>query len=370
MSAVSQGGGRGARYGRAVITELAVPIVVAPMAGGVSAPALVAGAVDAGAFAFLASGYVTAEVVREQIRQTRELTGKPFGVNIFAPSAQSTQDLSGYGDAVRAEAAARYGAEAGVEQWDDDHYAAKVDAVVEARIPVVSFTFALPRAEDVARLKEIGSVVVVTVTTPAEAVAAAERGADVLCVQGSAAGGHRGVFVDDPAYPGGGPLYDLLPALRLTSAEVDLPLIAAGGLTHGADVAAVLAAGAVAAQLGTVFLRCPEAGTAAPQRAALAQGGRETILTRAFTGRPARGLVNRFITDHPNAPSAYPNLHNLTRPVRAAAGKAGDAEGMSLWAGQAYPLARETPVGDLIRDLAGEARTAAITLTRRLGIPD
>ncbi|GAA3051847.1 nitroalkane oxidase [Actinokineospora globicatena] len=370
MSAASRGGGRGARYGRAVITELAVPIVVAPMAGGVSSPALVAGAVEAGAFAFLASGYVTADVVREQIARTRELTGKPFGVNIFAPSVESTEDLSGYVDSVRAEGLARYGAEAGAAKWDDDHYAAKVDAVVEARIPVVSFTFNLPSAEDVARLKEVGSVVVVTVTTPEEAVAAAERGADVLCVQGAAAGGHRGVFVDDPAYPGGGPLYDLLPALRLISAEVDLPLIAAGGLTHGADVAAVLAAGAVAAQLGTVFLRCPEAGTAAPQRAALAEGGRETTVTRAFTGRPARGLVNRFISEHPDAPSAYPDLHNLTRPVRAAAGKAGDAEGMSLWAGQGYRFAREVPVGELVRDLADEARTAAGVLARRLGVGD
>ncbi|GAA2995076.1 nitronate monooxygenase [Actinokineospora diospyrosa] len=351
-----------------MITELAVPIVVAPMAGGVSSPALVASAVDAGAFAFLPSGYVTADALREQIARTRELTGKPFGVNIFAPSAKSTQDTSAYRDAVRAEASARYGVEAGAADWDDDHYAAKVDAVVEARVPVVSFTFNLPRVEDVARLKAVGALVVVTVTTPEEAVAAAERGADVLCVQGAAAGGHRGVFIDDPAYPGGGPLYDLLPALRLISAEVDLPLIAAGGLTSGADVAAVLAAGAVAAQLGTVFMRCPEAGTAAPQRAALAAGGRETTVTRAFTGRPARGLVNRFITEHPDAPGAYPDLHNLTRPMRAAAGKAGDVDGMSLWAGQAYRFAREVPVAELLGELAVEARTAASDLARRLGV--
>ncbi len=363
--------GRG-RYGRVVITdpiaELAVPIVVAPMAGGVSSPELVAGAVEAGAFAFLPSGYVTAGVLREQIARTRELTGKPFGVNIFVPSVKSTEDLSGYGELVGAEARERYGVEAGTASWDDDHYAAKVDVVVETGIPVVSFTFGLPGVEDVARLKEAGASVVVTVTTPGEARAAAERGADVLCVQGGAAGGHRSVFTDDPAHPGGAPLYDLLPALRLIAADVDLPLVAAGGLTTGADIAAVVAAGAVAAQLGTVFMRCPEAGTNATQRAALAAGERETTLTRAFTGRPARGLVNRFIVEHQGAPSAYPDLHNLTRPVRAAAGKAGDADGMSLWAGQAYRLAKDIPVADLIHELITDAKAAATVLARRLGV--
>src|SRR5262249_43270073 len=152
--------------------------------------------------------------------------------------------------------------------------------------------------EDVARLHEAGSQVVVTVTTPAEAVRAAWAGADALCVQGIEAGAHRGLFVDDPADPAGGEAYGLLALLRLVSSEVDLPLIAAGGLAGGADIAAVLVAGASAVQLGTAFLRADEAGTRPAHRRALAEAGRSTTFTRAFSGRPARGLVNRFLIDH------------------------------------------------------------------------
>ncbi|WP_026316345.1 nitronate monooxygenase [Actinokineospora enzanensis] len=352
-----------------MITKLAVPIIVAPMAGGVSTPALVAGAVAAGAYAFLPAGYLTPEAFREQVEQTKALTGKPFGVNLFTPGARSTADTTGYRDRVRAQAE-RLGVDVGEPRWDDDHYAAKVDIVVAAKIPVVSFTFGLPSAEDVRRLKAVGSTVVATVTTPAEARAAAERGADVLCVQGAAAGAHRGAFENDAAYPGGAPLYDLLPAMRVIGTETGLPLIAAGGLTHGADVAAVLAAGAVAAQLGTAFLLCPEAGTSEAHRKALVVAERETTLTRAFTGRPARGLVNSFIAEHQDAPNAYPDVHHVTKPVRVAAGRAGDPEAMALWAGQAYPLAVEAPVAEVIGILTAQARDAVAALTRRWPVAD
>ncbi|GAA0531927.1 hypothetical protein GCM10009545_37960 [Saccharopolyspora thermophila] len=213
----------------------------------------------------------------------------------------------------------------------------------------------------------MGSEVVVTVTTPAEARLAAEVGADLLCVQGMEAGGHRAIFEDDPELPGGGPLYGLLAAIRLVQAEVDLPVIAAGGLVHGADVAAVLAAGAVAAQLGTAFMVCGEAGTQPVHRAEIAAGQRETALTRAYSGRPARGLVNRFLADNTDAPAAYPQLNNLTKPMRGAAGKAGDPERMSLWAGQTYAQARAVPAAELVRRLIDEAGASLARATARLG---
>ncbi|WP_436495290.1 nitronate monooxygenase [Actinokineospora sp. HUAS TT18] len=326
-----------------MIADLAVPVIVAPMAGGPSTPELVAGAVEAGAFAFLAAGYLTADALRGQIEATRARTDKPFGVNLFVPGTESTADLAPYRDLVAGEAA-RLGIEPGAPTWDDDHFAAKLDVVLDAAVPVVSFTFGAP---DVARLKAAGVYTVATVTTPAEARAA--RDFDALCVQGGAAGAHRGSFANEIH------LYDLLPLLSLVAAETDQPLIATGGLMHGADVAAVLAAGAVAAQLGTAFLRCPEAGTQPAHRAALAAGERDTVVTRAFSGRPARGMANRFIEEYgPHAPAAYPEIHHLTRPVRAAAAKAGDPEAMALWAGQGYPLARELPVAELVEVLAGE----------------
>lgn len=337
-----------------LLSDLALPVVAAPMAGGATTPELVAEVVNAGGFGFLAAGYLTADALAEQIARTRQLTGKPFGVNVFVPGTRFTGDLSDYQRRVRAEAD-RLGVQPGEPRWDDDHYPAKLELVLSLRVPVVSFTFGLPDVDDVRRLHAAGSQVLVTVTTPAEARQAARVGVDGLVVQGFEAGAHRGTFVDDGVSPGGGDLYGLLALLRLVSAAVDLPLVATGGLVHGADVAAVLVAGAVAAQLGTAFLGCPEAGTHPAHRAALAAAGRRTEVTRAFSGRPARGLVNRFLTENgPHAPAAYPNVHHLTRPVRAT----GDPEVMSLWAGQTYPLAEPAPAAEVLRRVADQARVA------------
>ena len=178
-------------------------------------------------------------------------------------------------------------------------------------------------------------------------------GADALVVQGVEAGGHRASF--DDAAPGE---VALLPLLSLVRATADVPLVASGGIATGAAVAAVLAAGAAAAQLGTAFLRTPEAGTVPAHRDAIATDA-PTMLTRAFTGRTARGLANRFAREHSaDAPSAYPEVHHLTAPLRAAARAAGDADGFNLWAGQAHALARDEPAADLVRRLGAEARAA------------
>lgn len=338
--------------------DLRFPVLVAPMAGGPTTPGLVAAVTEAGGFGFLGAGYLRAGALAERIERTRKLTSRQFGVNLFVPGEPSEADLSDYVRRVRAEAE-RYGAEPGEPRWDDDDYPAKLELVVEERIPYVSFTFGLPSAEDVHRLHHAGSKVIATVTGPEEAVRAAEIGADALCVQGFESGGHRGLLADDPGNPAGGPAYGLLAALRLVSRRVDLPLIAAGGLTHGADIAAVLTAGAVAAQLGTAFLLADEAGTQPAHRRAVVEGGRGTEFTRAFSGRTARGMVNRFLTENSAAaPAAYPQVHHLTRPVRAAAGKAGDPEAMNLWAGQTYELATEGPAAEIFERLRAEAEAA------------
>ncbi|CAM4059905.1 nitronate monooxygenase family protein [Kibdelosporangium persicum] len=327
-------------------------VIVAPMAGGPSTPELVAGAVNAGAYGFLAAGYVTPEALAGQIARTRDLTSKPFGVNVFVPGEESTEDVAADLAAYRDRLKAAYGTEPGDSTWTDDHYPAKIDVLVDDPVDTVSFTFGLPSRDDVARLRAVGSRIVITVTSPAEARQAAELSPDALCVQGFEAGAHRGVFVDDNA-----PTYGLLAALRLVGAAVDLPLIAAGGLVHGADIAAVLTAGAVAAQLGTAFLRCPEAGTQPLHREALG-GSRETAITRAFSGRSARAMVNRFMTGNDPAPRAYPQINSMTKPIRAAAAKAGDPEAMSLYAGQTYSQAPQGPVAEVVALLDKQLRDA------------
>lgn len=345
-----------------VLDTLSIPIVQAPMAGGVSTPALVAAVSQAGGLGFLAAGYQTPDAVHAQIEQVRALTDRPFGVNLFVPDdpAADVDALNRYRDRLEAEAAL-YGAQLGDPVADDDRFADKLAVVSKTRVPVVSFTFGCPSRSIVANLKSYVSTVVATVTSATEARLAADAGVDMLCVQGPEAGGHRATFVnrDKPDDVG------LLPLLRKVSAAVSLPLIAAGGLSHGRDVAAVLVAGACAAQLGTMFLPCTESGTNPLHRAALAtEAG--TAVTRAFTGRPARGLINRFMLDHSAAaPAAYPQVHHLTRGLRAAAAQAGDPEAMSMWAGQGHPFVRDIPAADLVHTLANQARAALADAAHR-----
>jgi nitronate monooxygenase len=325
------------------------------MAGGPSTPALVAAVGDAGGLGFLAAGYRTPEQVAAEVAEVRARTGAPFGVNVFAPVPERPEEsarVSGYAERIAARAA-RLGASPGTPAHTDDGFAAKVDLMLELRPAVVSFAFGVPPADALDALHGAGLPVWVTVTSPEDAAVATAAGADALVVQGWEAGGHRGGLSDEePAQLG------LLPLLALVRRVSPLPLVAAGGLAGGAGVAAVLAAGASLAQLGTAFLPTPEAGTAPVHAAALAEG-RPTTVTRAFTGRRARALVNDAVRDLGDAaPAAYPEVHLLTAPVRAAAKAAGDAEDLHLWAGQSAALAAEVPAGELVRRLAAEARAA------------
>jgi nitronate monooxygenase len=338
--------------------DLELPIVGAPLGGGPSTPALAAAIGDAGGLGFLAAGYRGLEEVRADVAALRALTAQPFGLNVFAPPGPPGDPAAIAGYAARLCDA---GLEVGEARHHDDGYAAKLALAAELAVPVVSVSFGCPAPGEVAALQAAGCAVWVTVTTPEEAEAAAAAGADALVVQGVEAGGHRGGF--DDAAPGD---TGLLALLALVGARVDTPLVATGGIATGGAVAAVLAAGAAAAQLGSALLLADEAATAPAHRAALAAPGR-TRLTRAFTGRTARGIANRFLTDHDAAaPAGYPEVHHLTAPARGAARAAGDAGGFHLWAGQAHELARPGPAGDIVRGLAAEARAALVAAAARL----
>jgi nitronate monooxygenase len=352
------------------LRALPVPIVQAPLSGGASTPELAAAVADAGGFGFLAFGYKTADAAAESVERLRELSAAPFGVNIFAPPAPvGTVDraaVSEYAARLRPDAD-RYKTTVGDPRHDDDRFDAKLALVTNDQlgVAVVSFTFGLPEPAVIDCLKEAGSDVWITVTSPDEALQAAAAGADALVVQGFEAGGHRGGFTD----PSDTEPFGLLALLRLIAARVQLPLVAAGGIADGASIAAVLAAGAAAAQIGTALMRSLEAGTSAPHRIALAKPG-ATGLTRAFSGRQARAIVNRFMREHgPDAPVAYPDVHHLTTPIRVAAREAGDPEAINLWAGQTHELALEAPAAEIVRRLAVDARAHAAAAAGRLAGP-
>ncbi|WP_405765590.1 nitronate monooxygenase [Actinacidiphila glaucinigra] len=336
------------------LTALGVdtPVLAAPMAGGPTTPALVTAAARAGGLGFVPGGYRTTAALAEQIAAVRS-AGVPFGVNLFAPNPVPVDP-----DAFR-RYARTIAPDAGIHGIDtlaaelvedDDHWADKVALLLSDPVPVVSFTFGIPQASVVSSLRAAGSLVVQTVTSAAEARAAAEAGADVLAVQASAAGGHSGTLTPQHT-PAAVPLEDLLGEVR---AAVPLPLVAAGGLATPAAVAGALRAGADAVMVGTVLMRADEAGTSTPHRAALADPARTgTVVTRAFTGRPARALRNEFTDRHTGAaPAGYPALHHLTGPMRRAAAAAGDQERIHLWAGTGHRHATEEPAERILRRLA------------------
>lgn len=345
-----------------VLDELKHPIVLAPLAGGASTPGLTAAVSEAGGLGFLASGYLPADALEGRIEEVRRLTSAPFGVNLFVPGDLNarTPGLEMYLRSLLPEAD-RYGAGLSEARYDDDAYPEKLELVAALRPAVVSFTFGCPAPEDIARLKEGGIEAWVTCTTPAEARSASRGGADGLVLQGSEAGGHRASFSDGDDEP-----LSTLVLLRLVAQEARLPLVATGGLTDGPAVAAVLAAGAAAAQLGTAFLRADEAGTEPAYREALASQT-PTALTRAFSGRRARGIVNRFMTEHSaDAPPAYPQIHHATSPLRAAARKRGDPDGFNLWAGQAHQLAPSGPAAEIVREVSDGRRALEVAANRAL----
>jgi nitronate monooxygenase len=328
------------------------PVLAAPMAGGPTSPAMVVAAAAAGSLGFVAAGYKTPDLLAEQIREVR--TGTPtFGVNLFAPNAVpiDEDEFRRYADAIQP-CADRYDIDLreAAPREDDDWWQQKVDLLLADPVPVVSFTFGLPDAATVSALRGAGTVTVQTVTSADEAKRAVEAGVDMLAVQSSAAGGHWGTL--SPASP---PeqlsLTELVTSVRTVTA---LPVIAAGGLSTPQEVAATLQAGADAVAVGTVLLRSHESAASEVHKAALSDPSRDRrVLTRAFSGRPAGGLVNEFIERYDaTAPLGYPAVHHLTSPIRKAAAAAGDPEAVNLWAGTGWRNATDEPVAAILQRLS------------------
>jgi nitronate monooxygenase len=333
---------------------VSLPVIAAPMAGGPSTTAMVIAAARAGSIGFLAAGYKSADVVRAEIEVVKA-AGIPFGMNVFAPNPVPIARAAyrEYASLMQREAD-RFGLTLPAEPIeDDDSFAAKIALLLDDPVPVVSFTFGIPDSSVIRRLQAAGTVVVQTVTSADEAELAAHVGVDMLAVQSTAAGGHSGTWT--PQRPSvAEPLTDVVSEVR---GRARLPIIAAGGVATADQVAGALGVGADAVAVGTVLLLASESGASATHQAALADPARtETVVTRAFTGRPARGLRNTFIdTYEERAPFGYPAIHYLTSPLRKAAAAAGEPELVHLWAGTGFRHASKESTGVILERLAAGA---------------
>jgi nitronate monooxygenase len=336
---------------------LTAPILQAPMAG-VSTPAMAAAVSNAGGLGAIALGAGDAAAGRAAIAEVRARTERAFNVNLFVhaePVPDPERERAWL--AALAPAFAEFGAEPPAElRTIYRSFVADPEMLamlVETRPPVVSFHFGLPPAATITALRETGAVLLATATSPAEARAVAAAGIDFVVAQGIEAGGHRGVF--DPDAPD-----DALGAMALTRLlvrEGRLPVIAAGGIMDGAGIAAALALGATAAQLGTAFVLCPESAADEGYRRAMAGNAvAHTRLTASVSGRPARSLASRFtaLDTHGVRPAAYPRAYDTGKALHAAAKAKGEYGFGALWAGQGAPLARALPTADLIAALIRE----------------
>ncbi|MCM2320959.1 MAG: nitronate monooxygenase [Pseudomonas sp.] len=340
----------------ATLTGVRHPLIQAPMAGGATTPELVAAVCNAGALGSFAAATLSPAAMREGVARVRALTDRPFNVNLFIledpdPSDEEVARAQARLDPLRAELGLPPGSRPA--RFCEDNRA-QIETLLELAPPLVSFTFGLLDATTVARFHAAGCRVIGTATTVAEALAWQAVGADLICAQGSEAGGHRGTFLGDPQQS----CLGLLALLPQVVAAVNIPVIAAGGIMDGRGIAAALLLGAQAAQLGTAFLCCPESGIPSIwKEAILAARDDSTRLTRAFSGRLARGIANDFMrrlaTAEDEVP-AYPVQNALTGDIRQAAVRQGRSEYLSLWAGQGAGMARTLPAGELVRTLMEE----------------
>ncbi|GAB3859043.1 nitronate monooxygenase [Hymenobacter terrigena] len=342
---------------------LSHPIIQAPMAG-VSTVALAAAVLEAGALGSFATGAIpAAETVAKQLAELHAATTRPFNVNVFChqPAAPNpAQDAQWLAYLKPFFTALHSTPPPCLEELYPSFLVndALLAVLVQARPRVVSFHFGMPTAAQLAALRQAGILLLACVTSPAEAQAAEAAGVDVLLAQGVEAGGHRGTF-NQEIEPG----ISTLDLTRYLVRNVRLPVVAAGGIMDGADIAAALRAGAVAAQLGTAFVGCPESSASAAYRAALLQQPPlPTALTAVISGRPARGLVNRFTEeiDQPGRPpvAAYSRAYAAGKALVAAAQQANELGFAVQWAGTGAGRARALPAAELVRALAAELRLA------------
>lgn len=339
------------------LVNIRYPIVQAPMAGGPTTPALVASVSNAGGLGSLGAAYLTPEQLRNTIGEIRQLTDRPFGVNLFVPVQPTVSE-----ETIRrmTEHLNQYRAALGIEQNPSigkfaESFDEQVQVLLEEKIPAFSFTFGIPPHDVIQAMKNQGTVVIGTATTVDEAKQLEAAGVDAIVAQGSEAGGHRGTFLKDAAE-------SLIGTMALVPQVVDhvsVPVIASGGIMDGRGLVASLSLGAGAVQMGTAFLACPESGAhAAFKERVLAENEDATQITTAYSGKAARGIRTEFMNamnEYSDAIPAFPVQNAMTKDIRQAAAKKNNSEYMSLWAGQGLRLATNHSAADIVRQTVDQA---------------
>lgn len=343
------------------ILQIDYPIIQAPMAGGVTTPELVAAVSNSGGLGSIGAGYMTPEQIRVHIKKVKELTSKPFAINLFVPSKfevtkSEMESASQNLQSIRTELnVIQDDVEVPIYENMVKTFNEQIKLIIEEKVPVCSFTFGVPSLEVIETLKKNKIIVVGTATTVGEAAEVEKSGMDIVVLQGSEAGGHRGNFMHGDQES----LIGLMSLIPQVADQVEIPVIAAGGIMDGRGLMASLCLGAKGVQMGTAFLTCEESGAHQVHKKTILQASEDqTVLTKAFSGKTARGLNNQFIVEAEELQTAFPEFpvqNALTQSIRKAAAQQNKPEYMSLWSGQSPRLAREQTVAELMEKVIFDA---------------
>ncbi|MCH5586632.1 nitronate monooxygenase [Shimazuella sp. AN120528] len=340
------------------LLHIRFPIIQAPMAGGPTTPTLVAAVSNAGGLGSLGAAYLAPEHLRSEIHKIRQLTDRPFGVNLFVPenpkeSKETISKMTNYLNKYRTKLGISHNPS--ILKYQEE-FQDQVQVILEEKIPVFSFTFGIPSQSLLEEMKSRKIVVIGTATTVDEARLLEQAGVDAIVAQGSESGGHRGTFLKDSSH-------SLIGTMALVPQIVDqasIPVIASGGIMDGRGLVSSLVLGAAAVQMGTAFLACPESGAhRVYKQKVLLEHEDATEVTRAYSGKDARGIRTTFMNEMQHFPStipAFPIQNAMTKDIRQAAAKANNSEYMSLWAGQGLRLATDHPAETIVQLTVDQAR--------------
>ncbi|PLR94176.1 NAD(P)H-dependent flavin oxidoreductase [Bacillus sp. T33-2] len=348
--------------------KIKYPIIQAPMAGGITTTKLVVTVSDAGGLGMIGAGYLAPEQLRNQIREIKNQTSKPFGVNLFIPTEMepNENEIKKANNLLKSirEKLGVPDEKFSIENIHN-HFNEQLEIALEVKVAVCSFTFGLPETNTVEKLKEEGIFTIGTATTVKEAIMVEDTGMDAIVLQGSEAGGHRGTFIGGTQSG----LIGLMSLIPQAADQVRIPVIASGGIMDGRGLLAALCLGAQAVQLGTALLTCEESGAHPMHKEAIINSSEDdTVITRAFSGKPARGINNEFITNMAPFESdfpAFPVQNTLTTGLRKAAALQNNPEYMSLWAGQSLRLAKAQSVKELINNIISDAEVQSFKIMDR-----